>query len=122
MNTTCDFLDAIKARHNLPSDYALSAKLGITRQCMSRYRQKSDYLGDSTAIRVAELLEIDPAIVVAAAHQERSKKPEEKAVWESILQKLGGAAALVLIGVGGLSAPSPAQASTAQSTAQCVLC
>lgn len=110
MTTTCDFLDAIKARHGLPSDYALAAKIGITRSSVSRLRNHKDTLGDSTAIKVAELLEIDAGYVAACAHAERAKRADEKALWQSIMQKLGSAAALVLIGIGGLSAPSPAQA------------
>lgn len=116
MSTTCAFLDAVKVRKALPSDYALAAELGITRSAVSRLRNRKDFFGDSTAIRVAELLEIDPAIVVAAAHAERAKKPEERAVWESMIQKLGGVAASVLIGIGAMSAPSPTDAaSTSQS-------
>lgn len=119
MTTTIAFLDAVKARLNMPSDYALAKKLGCTHQTVSKYRVGKDFLGDTTAIRVAELLEMDPGIVIAAAHAERAKKPEERRVWEAIIQKLGGAAALVLIGIGAISAPAPAQASEA---AQCVLC
>lgn len=111
MNTTCGFLDAIKTRHSLPSDYALAKALGITHQMVSGYRAGKVFLGDSTAIQVGKLLEIDPAIVTAAAHLERAKKDDEKAVWNSILEKLGGLAALVLIGIGGLTAAPPAQAS-----------
>lgn len=122
MKTTCDFLDAIKARHGLQSDYALAAKLGMTLAAISKYRNRKDPMGDSTAIKVAELLEIDPAIVTAAAHLERAKKDDEKAVWNSILEKLGGLAALVLLGIGGLTAAPPAQASAGQTAEQLALC
>jgi len=81
MNTTIQFLDALKARHCGASDYAISKILGVTQQTVSRYRVGKDFLGDSTAIRVAKLLEIDPAYVVACAHAERAKAEDEKAVW-----------------------------------------
>lgn len=111
MKTTCDFLDAVKARHSLPSDYALAAKLGVTRAAISKFRIRKDPMGDSTAIQVAKLLELDPAVIIAAVHCERAKKPDEKAVWAAMLEKLGGLAALVLLGIGGLTAAPPAQAS-----------
>jgi hypothetical protein len=111
MNTTCDFLDAIKARHGVPSDYALAKTLGVTQQMISRYRTGRDFLSDSVAIQVAKLLELEPAVIIAAVHCERAKKPDEKAVWNTIFEKLGGIAAALFIGIGGMSAPSPAQAS-----------
>jgi hypothetical protein len=116
MTRTVEFLDAVKSRHHVGSDYALRTLLQVSKQTISRYRNGEDYLGDIPAARVAELLEIDPGYVVACAHAERAKKPEEKAIWQHIMQKLGGAAALVLIGLGGLSAPSPAQASPASAS------
>jgi hypothetical protein len=112
MQTTLHFLDAVKARHELPSDYALAPLLGITRSEVSRLRNRKNYLGDSTAIKVAELLEIDSGIVIAAVHAERAKSDAERTAWASIFEKLGGLAALVLIGIGGLTAAPPAEAST----------
>ena len=117
MGTTVNFLDAVKSRRGVISDYQLAKIIGVSQQTVSRYRVGKDYLGDSTAIRVAELLEIDPAIVVAAAHAERAKKPEERRVWEGIIQKLGGAAALLLIGIGAISVPSPASAAPSSQNA-----
>lgn len=111
MKTTVEFLDAIKARYNLPSDYALAPYLGVTRSSVSRLRNKQDFLGDSTALRVAELLDLDPGVVAAAAHAERARQPAEKAMWEDVWKKLGGLAATVAIGVGLVGAPSPTQAS-----------
>lgn len=116
MQTTLHFLDAVKARHSLPSDYALAPLLRITRSEVSRLRNGKNYLGDSTAIRVAELLAIDSGIVIAAVHAERAKSDQERTAWTSIFEKLGGLAALVLIGIGGLSAAPPAQASDANNS------
>jgi hypothetical protein len=116
MNTTCDFLDAIKSRHGVPSDYALAKLLGVTHQTISKYRVGKDFLGDSMAIQVAKLLEVDTAVILAAVHCERAKKPDEKAAWSAMLEKLGGIAAALFIGIGGMSAPAPAQAApTSQS-------
>lgn len=109
MNTTLHFLDAVKARHAIASDYKLARYLGITQQEVSKLRNQKAFLGDSTALQVAKLLEMDPAEVIAAAHAERAKNPEEKAVWRSIMERLGGAAACALLGV-ALVSPSPSQA------------
>jgi len=88
MKTTIDFLDAIKARFGGLSDYAAAKKIGVTRSAVSCYRNKKSSFDVLTAVRVAELLEIDPAIVVTSAHAERARTPEERATWESITRRL----------------------------------
>jgi len=111
MNTTIEFLDAVKTKTGAASDYALAPILGVTRSAVSKYRNGIDYLGDSTAMRVAEILEIEPASVLAAVHAERAKTAEEKAVWKFIYEKLGGIAAGALIALTATSAaPTPASA------------
>lgn len=123
MQTTIEFLDELKARNGGASDYAIAKILGITHQMVSKYRLGKDCLGDSTAIRVAELLEIEPAIVIASVHAERSKSEKEKAVWREILEKLGGVAASVVIGVAAYTLPAPsAYAASIQAPAHCILC
>ena len=100
MKTTLEFLDAVKTKHGLPSDYALSIKLDLTRSSISRFKLGKDFLGDETAMKVAHLLDLDPAYVVACIHAERAKKPAEKQLWERMAMNigaLGGVAATVLI-------------------------
>ncbi len=109
MNTTLELLDAVKVRHSLPSDYKLAKVMGVTHSCISNYRSGRSTLDDSMVLKVADLLESDPAMILATVHAERAKRPEEKAVWQSIMERLGGAAACALLGV-ALSAPAPAEA------------
>lgn len=89
MTSTVEFLDAVKARRGGISDYALAPILGITRAQVSKMRVGKDFLSDRTALKVAELLEMEPAAVVASAHAERAKTPEEKTFWASIYQRFG---------------------------------
>lgn len=109
MNTTQQYLDAVKAKHGAASDYALSKVLGVSHQQITNYRRKGYGLGNETAIKVAELLEIDPGIVIAAVHAERAKSEAERNAWRSMFEKLGGVAAGLVIGLSAVS-PSPAQA------------
>ena len=90
MQTTTDFLDAVKAKTGLSSDYAIAKILGVTHQTVSRYRVGKDFLGNSTAIKVAVILEIDAAIVIACAHAERARSEQERELWEHIVKALGG--------------------------------
>lgn len=99
MKSTIEFLDAVKTAHGLTSDYQLSKFLGVTHQSVSLSMAGKTFLGDETAIKVADALKIDPAIVLAAVHFERAKKAQEKEVWKGIFEKLGGLAAGVFLGV-----------------------
>lgn len=107
MKTTIEFLDALKSRNGGASDYAIAKILGLTRGGVSSYRTGRSFFDDSTAIKVAKLLEISPAFVIAAVHSERAKSEEEKTVWRDIFEKFGGIAASVVIGVSAYTLPAP---------------
>lgn len=109
MNTSTQYIDAVKSKTGAASDYQLAKILGITQQAVSSLRVKRTFIGDETAIKVAELLEIDPGIVIAAVHAERAKSEAERNAWRSMFEKLGGVAAGLVIGLSAVS-PSPAQA------------
>lgn len=119
---TTDYLDAIKARHGLPSDYALAKFWGCAKQNISRFRNRGDTFNDETAIQVAEWLEIDPAKVIADMHAERAAKvgnPALLAAWEKIARSLA-ASVLLAFSVALIAVPSPAAA--AASVGGCILC
>lgn len=116
MNSTIAFLDAVKARHGAPSDYSVAKLLGVTHQAISRWRIGKDFMGDSTALTVARLLEIDPAYVIACAHAERAKKADERAVWVTIMERLGGASSALLLAFWLSAAPGQAEASQIHAT------
>lgn len=115
MHTTTEFLDEAKTRLNLPSDYALSKALGTTKQAISNYRNGKTSFDDTTALKVAELLKVDPAVVVAAAHAERARMPAEKAMWQSIYERLSKGLAVVLVGVGLAGGGAPGTSHAASS-------
>lgn len=110
MKTTIDFVRALKARYGLGSDYAVHKFLGVSKQSVSNWRNGNNFFDDATAIRVAGLLEIEPAYVLACVHQERAKSDAERAAWSSIIERFGGLAASVALGVALGGAPAPAQA------------
>lgn len=84
--TSLEYLDAVKIRLGITSDYALAAALGITRSAVSKF-QKGAVFGDDVALTVAEILGIAPIVVIAAANAERAKTPEQKAKWTGLVEK-----------------------------------
>jgi len=87
MKTTLEFLDAVSKKLGGASDYAIAKELGVTRAAVSRYRNGQSAFDDETAIRVARILDIDPAAVVTAAHAERTKNPEVRRLWTSLADR-----------------------------------
>jgi plasmid maintenance system antidote protein VapI len=113
MKTTTELLDAVKTRYAIPSDNALAPRLGITRSMVSRYRNKGEAFGDETALRVAELLDLDPGYVLAVMHSERASNEAARTAWAKLAERLktgGVAAALVLLVTAHGLSPTPAQA------------
>lgn len=84
---TYEYLDLVREKLHLPSDYALQKPLGVTKSQLSKYRNEIDSLGDGMALRVAELLDMDPAKVLLDMHIERSKTPEIRAAWAGLMEK-----------------------------------
>jgi hypothetical protein len=87
MNTP-EYLDAVKRRLTLPSDYALQKPLGISKAQVSAYRTGKETMSDSIALRVAEILDMPAGRVLVDVHMERSKTPEMRAAWAGILEKI----------------------------------
>lgn len=110
--TTNEFLDAIAAKEGGCSDYRLAKILECSQQVVSSYRHKGVAFGDEIAIRAANILELDPAYVVMCVHKERAKTEGEKALWSSMLERLGGLAAAILLAPALLMAPTESHANT----------
>ena len=122
MQTTTDFLDAVKKRLSLPSDYAVAGALGLKRQSLSHYRKKRDFLGEETACRVAQILELSPGYVLACVAAERAKAAGVRRAWEKAARALQHTAAAVILGFFALSGVAPAPAHAAAGPDICILC
>jgi len=87
MNTP-EYLDAVRKKLGLPSDYALQKPLGLSKSQLSRYRSGLDTLSDAVAVHIAEILDIPVGKVLLDCHIERSKIPAVKAAWTSMMNTL----------------------------------
>ncbi|MES2367190.1 MAG: hypothetical protein V4563_15035 [Pseudomonadota bacterium] len=83
MNTP-EYLDLVRERLHLPSDYALQKPLGVSKQLISNYRTGKEILSDTVALRVAEIIGMHPGLVVLDMHRQRSKTSEEATIWDDI--------------------------------------
>lgn len=108
---TNEYLDAAKVRLGIESDYALAKHLEIQRQSMTGLRDGSRHMPLDVAFRLAIILEIDPAHLLAEIEAEREKKPKKAAFWRSFLQR----AAMLAVLVCTLAASSIATSTSAQN-------
>ena len=107
---TVQYLDAVKAKLRLESDYAVAKRLGLTTSGVSNYRRGKSTFDHLVAIRVARILDLDPMTVIADVELERATQPELRDLWRRIAAKVA-AGVLVAVGAGVASPP----ASNAQS-------
>jgi predicted transcriptional regulator len=84
---TLDLLEAVKARRGITSDYALAKVLGVTQSAVSSYRTGRSRIDDDVALTVAEILQMHPMHVIAAANAERAKTEEQRARWVELMEK-----------------------------------
>lgn len=106
MNTR-EYLAAVKAKHNITSDYALAKLLGSSRQRVCDWQAGRGAMGPLMCFKVAELLGEQPAAVVAEIELERAEaaaKEEDADAWKKVIRRMGGTAATILValGVGGM--------------------
>jgi transcriptional regulator with XRE-family HTH domain len=87
MKLCIDYLREIEAKHGW-SRFRIAKELGLTSSRMYQLFDHGGTYNDETAFKVAQLLEIDPAVVMAAAAAERTKNPEIQAVWTGLLEKI----------------------------------
>lgn len=105
------WIDRVKIARGWESDYRVAKELNLTRQAISGYRSKPMTLDEDTSVKVAIALGTNPAIVLADQAMERTKNDQARGAWGSILERLGGVAAMALITVASIGmAPTPSQA------------
>lgn len=97
---TIEYLQAVKDRLQITSDYALAARLGITRSAISKLQQGKGIFGDDIALSIAQILDINPLIVIAQANAERASTPEMRGRWMGVVEKFSASFLNLLSGNG----------------------
>jgi hypothetical protein len=106
MNTnTKALLERARALCEPPSWYQLSKRTGIAPATLTRCMKHQGTLDNEAAWKLAQLLSMQPADVVAYMEEDRAKSAKAKAWWRAKLPRLLSAAgfALSLIPAHGLS-------------------
>lgn len=97
MKTTVDFLNEALVKLGDVTAYRMSKITGISQPAFSRYKGGDRIIDDYAATKIAEILEIDPMIIISAANAEREKNAEKKTFWAKKYAELGGIAASLFL-------------------------
>lgn len=110
MSKSAYYLDLVKKKHGISSDYGLAKFFNVHRNVISNYRTGCRAFNDEMVFKVADALEINPAVIIAAINAERAKTEEKKKFWRDSFKRIsGGAAAVIMsmgIALGGLPSPN----------------
>ncbi|MFL6675865.1 MAG: DUF3693 domain-containing protein [Massilia sp.] len=106
MKLCIDYLREIESRYSW-SRFRIAKELGLTSSRMYQLFDHGGTYNDETAFRVAQLLDLDAATVMAAAAAERTKNPEIQAVWKGLLEKISEGFETLLLGASPLRVRVP---------------
>ncbi|WP_455342460.1 DUF3693 domain-containing protein [Variovorax durovernensis] len=121
MQTLDQLLDRAKKAQGIDSDYRLAQLLEVSKNAITNYRHGKSRPDDEVALRLAALINRDPASVIAELHAERAKTPELRQLWLRMANQLRHAVAAVMFAVGAamfVIAGSPTSAEASTGTAQ----
>lgn len=108
MKTTLEFVLAV--RELAGSDNKAGPLVGVSQMSFSRWRLGQSFPTDDNALKIAELLKIDQAYVLAIIRRDRADSDEARSAWQRIAETFAKAAGIAVLAIGGVSAPPPAQA------------
>jgi predicted transcriptional regulator len=88
MISTVQMLDAARQRLGDVSDYRLAKVLGVNPNAVSNYRVGRSCPSNPIAMRLAALAGVDGLEAVVAVNIERAQTPEDRHVWEKMLERV----------------------------------
>ncbi|HEM0854046.1 TPA: hypothetical protein U0V88_004790, partial [Escherichia coli] len=80
MKWFADYIDDLKEKLEITSDYAIAKHLGIERQNITRARN-GEPLNDKICFRIASELKINPMEIIATAKAQKEKNNDIRALW-----------------------------------------
>lgn len=90
-----EYIDAVKARLKIESDYELAKRFGVGRARITEMKSGVRPVPLDVAFKLAITLELDPATVVADLESQREKNPTRRAFWDSFTSHARAAVVLV---------------------------
>ena len=87
MKLCIDYLREIESKFGW-TRFHIAKELGLSSARLYQLFDTGGTYNEETAVKVAQLLELEPGAVMAAASAERSKNPEVQAIWARLAEKI----------------------------------
>ncbi len=81
-----EWLDKAKEKEHLTSDYKLAKLIGIESNNITNLRKRNNGMDNYTAIRIAEILEIDKLKVIIDMEFQKAKNKNKKEFWRKKIE------------------------------------
>jgi DNA-binding XRE family transcriptional regulator len=100
MKTTVEYLDAVKRKSGITSNYALAKRLEMSETGIGNLYRGRSGMSIETAMKVGEILGIDSHIIYGDGQVEHAKSPSAKAFWTGLSEKFSVSFLNLLSGAG----------------------
>jgi len=94
-----EYLDDCKKKLGVTTSYQLAKHIDIPTNKLSEYYAGKHLPDDYVLFQIAELLQIDPAIVIAEVRSEMEKNPKKREYFKVFRGACGKAAAGIILGL-----------------------
>ncbi len=94
MFDTAEYLDRVKRKAGIESDYRLAKLAGIDQPTLSRYRTGKGFPGEEAIEKFCKLTGEDPCVIAAEIQAARSHNPCARSLWQSVAHRLSAGGAL----------------------------
>lgn len=98
---TEQLLDAAREKLGLSSDYALAKAIGVGKGRIGHYRTGLRKPDEQACFQIAEILEEDPAAIIAAVRLDREKEPSKIEFWKRQAARYAVGAGVVAVLISG---------------------
>lgn len=115
MSKTTDYMDEVKHRKGLKSNYQLHKLLEVSEQAISECYSGKKHADLYIGTRLALALGVDPIHLLAEVRAEAEKNEKKRNFWLSFLTHAAVVFASVVALIAGFGYPSAANASTAST-------
>lgn len=116
METTRELLERAREACAPPTYYRLAKVLGVSQARVSQWKAGHTF-GDEMAVKVAELIGLDPAYVLACVQAERTTDGEARRAWARLAGLVASLAVLAVLA----AAPYSAADVAVQRLALCIM-
>jgi hypothetical protein len=88
LETVVDLLEAMKELRGWESDSQLARELRVPQSTLAHWRVGTRTPGDEHSLKIAEVLDVSPLLVIAIAAAERAKTTHSKRLWQKMAEQV----------------------------------